>query len=396
MAWVEKRGPRSWRVRYWKDDGVLASMSGFTTKSAASKYAEDLESDFRKGMWIDPAAGRLSLEDWTHDWLAALDVNPNTEAQYRSMLANHILPQWGSTALADISGIKVLAWCKSLRKRGYRDSTIGHIHKILSLLLADAVDDRIIPTNPLQGRRRRRHHPRPVERSWITPDQALLLADRAAERAGPSAAILITTAAWTGARWGELVGLQRDHTHLDAATITIDPQCGALREVNGQFTLGPPKTPESARSITLPNFLIALLRAHLDTHNHQHVFLTSDQSFLRRSNFARRVMRPAVNATQSEPDAVPLDFTFHGLRHSHKTWLIGDGIPEIAQARRLGHTLGNHVAAIYSHLPTETEHAVLDALEDRWRKAVAHRPTPVGTTQWRHHLRPGNDVQTPR
>ena len=36
--------------------------------------------------------------------------------------------------------------------------------------------------------------------------------------------------------------------------------------------LGPPKTAESARTITLPPFLIRLLRAHLDRHDHPHVF----------------------------------------------------------------------------------------------------------------------------
>ncbi|MCE7010046.1 hypothetical protein LWC34_45655 [Kibdelosporangium philippinense] len=66
------------------------------------------------------------------------------------------------------------------------------------------------------------------------------------------------TAAWTGARWGELTGLQRINTHLDDGTIVIDPDIGALHEINGHLELGPPKTAESARTITLPPFLIDL------------------------------------------------------------------------------------------------------------------------------------------
>ncbi|MEV0084561.1 hypothetical protein [Saccharopolyspora sp. NPDC050642] len=44
---------------------------------------------------------------------------------------------------------------------------------------------------------------------------------------------MIVTAAWTGARWGELAGLQRHNTHLDDGHIVIDPDIGALHEING-------------------------------------------------------------------------------------------------------------------------------------------------------------------
>ena len=60
---------------------------------------------------------------------------------------------------------------------------------------------------------------------------------------------------------------------------------------------------------------------------------------------------------------------FHGLRHSHKTWLIADGIPEIAQARRLGHHLSNRLVETYSHVAPEIEHRLLKTLEQRWQHA---------------------------
>jgi hypothetical protein len=108
VAWSEKRGKRS-RVRYWRDDGTLGSVPGFPTKRAADDYAETLESDQRKGTWVDPAEGDYPLADWTVSWLDALDVSRNTDAQYRSLLTNHILPRWGQTSLSDITGIGVAA-----------------------------------------------------------------------------------------------------------------------------------------------------------------------------------------------------------------------------------------------------------------------------------------------
>jgi integrase len=185
------------------------------------------------------------------------------------------------------------------------------------------------------------------------------------------------TAAWTGARWGELAGLQRINTHLDEGTIVIDPDIGALHEVDGTLELGPPKTAESARTITLPPFLIDLLRVHLDTHQHRHVFVTAEAQLLRRSNFARRAMRPATdgNLDRTRPrirvQPIVPDLTFHGFRHSHKTWMIADGMPEVAQARRLGHTLPDKIENIYSHVAPEVEARLIKALQRRWTDALA-------------------------
>jgi integrase len=71
-------------------------------------------------------------------------------------------------------------------------------------------------------------------------------------------------------------------------------------------------------------------------------------------------------------DAVKPGLTFHGLRHSHKTWMIADGVPEIAQSRRLGHVLHDKIQEAYSHVASEVEQRLLDGLQDRWNKAVAN------------------------
>ena len=81
----------------------------------------------------------------------------------------------------------------------------------------------------------------------------------------------------------------------------------------------------------------------------------------RRSNFNRRAWQPAIN---TEPVLVP-GMHFHDLRHSHKMWLIEDGIPEIAQARRLGHRLAG-VRGIYSHVTEAMVHTILTVLQNRW------------------------------
>ena len=98
----------------------------------------------------------------------------------------------------------------------------------------------------------------------------------------------------------------------------------------------------------------------------------------RRSNFGRRALRPAADGNRYlaappvrlEPAKPGL--TFHGLRHSHKTWMIADGVPEVAQSRRLGHILDDKIQETYSHVAAEVEHRLLEAL-----KTAGTKPSPT-------------------
>lgn len=259
MAFAEKTGPRSWRVRYWTDAGVRGSISGFQTAAEAKAKAAEIDTDRRRGNFIDPAAGQITVTDWGQRWVAALDVAPTTYAQYQGLITNHILARWGNNSLIDLTGTDINIWAATLRRRGYADSTVATIVKIFSMMLADAVDERLIPVNPIRSRRRgRRHHIRRREVVWATPEQVVAVAVQASQLVGPWAAVLLITAGWTGARWGELTGLQRRNVHLDPSTrtgrIVIDPRVGALHEVSANMYLGPPKTRESARTISLPHF----------------------------------------------------------------------------------------------------------------------------------------------
>jgi integrase len=346
MAWAEKIGPHSWRVRYPTADGRIGSRSGFDTKKTANDYANQIEADQRRAIWFDPRAAKTTVDTWAALWADTLDVETRTEENYRSRIRNHIQPRWGSTALGDITALAVTLWIKQLRRR-YASSTVAGIITVFSMMLDDAVDERLIATNPVRRRarrgRRRESQPVPVERIWATPEQVVQIADHVAVLGTPCYGLLVITAGWTGARWGEMTGLRRVNTHLDDGCIVIDPDTGCLHESAHGLWLGPPKTPASARTITLPPFLINLLRDHLDGHDDDFVFTSPRHRWLRRSDFDRRVFRPAIVGNLHLPDAaMPIQpvrpgLTFHGLRHSHKTWMIADGIPEIAQARRLGH-----------------------------------------------------------
>ena len=402
MAWVAPSGSSRWRVRYRRDDGTTGSVCGFRTEQAAIDYKNDLESDRRRGTWLDPSGFKTTLAEWVQRWWPSLDLDLRTLENYESYLRLHILPRFGPVAMGDITTLDINLWIKESGeetewRKGYAPSTIRAWVNLLSMILTDAVDQRLIPANPVQhadavavvrgncrwsGRGRRRR------RSCGSRTEAGLLG-------GPVARLLIITAAWTGCRWGEVTGLHRRNVHLARGVIVIDPECGSLHESRGRRWVGPPKTASSARTITLPPFLVAMLRDHLASHPYEYVFTTSSGTWLWRSTFNRRIFRPAIDGNHDNvralirTDPVKPGLTFHGLRHSHKTWMIDDSVPEIGQSRRLGHHLQDRVVETYSHVAAGVEKRLLTGLEHRWRLALsAVRParphTATGPARGRH------------
>jgi hypothetical protein len=72
--------------------------------------------------------------------------------------------------------------------------------------------------------------------------------------------------------------------------------------------------------------------------------------------------------SQHVPPILP-SFTFHEGRHSHRTWLADDGIPEIGRAARLGQKMRG-MGGIYGHVTPETKKRILDVLQVRWESSL--------------------------
>jgi integrase len=154
-----------------------------------------------------------------------------------------------------------------------------------------------------------------------------------------------------------------------------------------------------------------LLKHHLATHPYPMVFPNDRGGFLWRHSWRTRTFNPAFDGNLDLPHPTvrvyPIrpGLTFHELRHSHKTWLIAAGIPEIAQARRLGHRMDKRIIEVYSHVADEVEAHTQATLKQAWldaRHTLANHPPPPVTArdgQIRRHLarptEPHSDSQAP-
>ena len=77
--------------------------------------------------------------------------------------------------------------------------------------------------------------------------------------------------------------------------------------------------------------------------------------------------------------------TPHGYRHSQKTWMTEDGIPEILAEQRLGHQVPG-MRGLYAHVSQQMRDELLAALQARWEESLRQRaaidprsPVPCST-----------------
>ena len=75
--------------------------------------------------------------------------------------------------------------------------------------------------------------------------------------------------------------------------------------------------------------------------------------------------------------------TPHGLRHSHKTWMAEDGIPEILAEQRLGHQVPG-MRGLYAHASQRMREDLTAILQARWERSLRdraaidpHSPVPL-------------------
>lgn len=217
LAYAEKRG-KTWRVRYQLPDGRYDSESGFDTKQDALDFGRAQETDVQRKVFVNPSDGRKTFGAWAEECATVMDVGETSRQTYRSRLNAVILPKWKDTPVGDITSMGYKVWQAQLKGQ-YKKNYIDAIEGLMRMILDDAVEERLIPHNPMPSgskRRRGRHIAVKTEDAyvWPTPRQARCVAENARTLRGFQWYVMILTAAYTGLRMGEVAGLRREHLQL--------------------------------------------------------------------------------------------------------------------------------------------------------------------------------------
>jgi integrase len=342
-----------WQARYRSPDGrLITAPKTFATKTDADRYLAKVETDQLGGGWTDSRLGRITFAEWAERWEAGtVDLRANTRASYRVILRRYLKPAFDRYPLVAIDPLAVRAWLAQMESDGIGASTRAKAYRLLSRILALAVESRYIATNPCTVRR---------AASDQSPEMRIATIEQITAIAGqvpPRFKALVLVAAYGGLRWGELAGLRRKRIDLDTRVVVVAEQ---LLEVNGTFGFGPAKSRAGHRTVTLPAAVAVALDEHLRRYVPNRpdaiVFVGERGALLRRSNFNRRIWAPATRATGAT------DLRFHDLRHTAGTLATAAGASLREVMSRLGHS--TTAAAIrYQHVLADRDAAIAHGLD---------------------------------
>ena len=335
------RRTRPWVVRY--EDGPRHHSRAFATKAEAKAFAAQTVAEQAAGDWISPDAGKVLLADWCRRWQDAyVGRASSTQARAASVLRAHVVPRLGQRRLRDITRFDVERFVNEVVASGRSPATAHKVLRVLSQVLAAAVDARLLRVNPCTGVRAPKAAARhlPV---FLTPAEVELLAAVILAPFG----LLVRFAAYTGLRWGELAALQVGDVDLLRRTVRV------TRSLERGGTVKDTKT-HSGRVVHLEPGLADDVAAHIAGLGGGHdawLFPRAGGGPLDYPNFRARVWRPAVLASGLDPS-----LRFHDLRHTCASWLIARGGTARAVMQWMGHSTVRVTFDRYGHLfPHELE-----------------------------------------
>lgn len=295
----------------------------------------------------------VSLREYAERWLDAQagTVRPSTLDSYRSHWRTHLEPALGRRKVAQVTTADVRALIAELREAGRARATVRRVLQVLSLMYADAVEERAALSNPVAALSKR-------DRRAIRPDRTEARRFPVLDREQVAALIaetpeqyrlLLATAVITGLRKGELLGLRWCDLARDAQgepVLCVRRKLDRKRKGETEATLSTPKTVAGVRDVAIPPALARALAAHRlasrFSGDEDYVFASSVGTPLHERNLLRRALDPAQEAAKLSER-----LRWHDLRHVAASALIADGASVIYVSRQLGHASASITLDVY-------------------------------------------------
>jgi integrase len=317
------------------------------TKTEVRKAVAALRAELDRGIAPPPTG---TVGDFLTAWLAASRqrIRAATWKQYEQSARLYLRPTLGRLALAKMTPSDVEAMTAATIAAGRSPRTAALARAVLRRALADAVRDGRVHRN-VAALARPPHVPtRALEAGRDYLDTAQLRKLLTASKVHPLGP-LVTLAASTGLRQGELLGLRWSDIDEDARTLTVRRSLAVAWQGRGaEATLGlgfaEPKTPGSRRTMTLPAAALTALSRQRELQDVARLAAGTAWQDVDGLLFTDAVGRPLHGhrvthdfhrlLTVAGLPSIP----FHGLRHSAATALLAAGISMKVVSEQLGHS----------------------------------------------------------
>jgi len=340
------------------DNGLHYAPQTFQTKQDAEEWLSDEHRMIGRPDWMPPKERRAyeeanlppTLKEYAKGWMASRDLKPRTFSLYQNLLDKFIVPELGEKRLPAITPTIVRQWHTGVGPN--RPTQRAHAYSLLRSILATAVSEQLIATNPCviraAGVTRRRSKTEPA-----TIDELGVIREAMPDRLR----LAVDLAAWCGLRQGEILELRRGDVDVKGAVVHVRR---AVTRVPGEPPLvGTTKSDAGVRDVSIPPHVLPAVEHHLSRYvppaKDSLLFVGRDSGEQLASSTLYRWYYPAREAAGRK------DLRWHDLRHTGATLaaLTGATLPELMN--RLGHSTVN-AAMRYQHAAKGRDRVIAEAL----------------------------------
>jgi integrase len=222
-------------------------VNGATIAEVKAKRAA-FETDVARGEWREQS--RVTFGDYMADWIetfegrTAAGIRTETRAEYKRSLERDALPFFGRMRLPEIEPRDVRRFVATVKARGVAPNTVRLAVAPLRAMMATALDDGLIRSNPCVGIRlastRKDADASDESTRALTPDEL----ERLLEKTPAEWRLLVRVLAESGLRISELVALTWRDVDLGRGRLHV-----RRRVYRGR--VAPPKSRYGRRTIPL-------------------------------------------------------------------------------------------------------------------------------------------------
>ncbi len=347
-------------------------VGAFKTKEAARLAEREALNERDHGIGIEPQ--KLTVDGLLQRYLSyrATRCTAGTIKRYDEIRRLYIAKHLGTTGVKDLSSLAIDELYARLAKQ-LSPQSVFHVHRLFKGTFRYAVKKKLLLRSPFEDVEA------PVvpkrEARALTPDEARRLL---AAVEGTRAYAWFLFALLSGARQGEIAALSWSDIDLSRKRVTIR---SSFSERFGKPVLkctksGKPRTfalsPRCLELLRSQRAAIASERLHappgIYSTEHNLVFPDPTGRPTRLHAFRDAFIRAARTAGIC-------DASFHTLRHSAATWMLGKGANIHSVQAVLGHSVASTTINIYGHVIAELQDravAMLDAtLETGFAEATS-------------------------
>lgn len=385
---IRQVGPDRWEVQVHigrdPSTGKLRQVSRTTRKGIADarRLRSRLVTEVAQGKHGGTTGTLGSLLD---EWVTLGERNgrsPNTIAGYRKKIEATIRPELGSLPLEKVTTHTLDSFYGRLLEVGTSPATVMHYHRIIAAALHQAEKWGWVARNVASLAQ-----PPSVPRQELTvppSERVRALIELAAASRSPEWATVITVAALTGLRRGELCGLRWSDVDWPGCAITVRRSIWQTSDGWGE------KDPKShqVRRLVLGEHAVAVLAgrrqrvidaaelAEVKIAETAYIFspdidgtrpMLPGAVTLAFGRLCRKMEAPAVKLAKEEGRELRADerwpYRFHDLRHYTATELFRAGHNARTVADRLGHADPSITLRVYTHDTADQALAAADSLE---------------------------------